>query len=374
MKIAILSCFHPFRGGIAQFNASLLGELSRSHTVRAFNFTRQYPSLLFPGRTQYVTDKDMAVPVESTALLDTVNPFSWAKTAREIRKWDPDVLIMRYWMSWFAPSLGYVARHMASGCKVIAIMDNVIPHEQHFFDKPLTRWFLGGVSGGVTLCEEVREDLRKIKPGLPDAVIPHPLYTHFGDPMPRAEAEAELGLKSGMHNIMFFGLIRKYKGLDILLEAFKGLPDDYQLIVAGEPYGPFDEYQQIIDSCPGKDRIHLFTEYIPDDRVKVFFSAADATVLPYRSATQSGVNAISCHFGVPMIVTDVGGLREMMGDCGLVAEKAEPECVRKEILRFFETPELRDRCSKAMGLERERLSWNRFCKDLTEFIESLDKK
>ena len=155
MKIAVLSCFYPFRGGIAQFNANLISELGRVHEVRAFNFTRQYPNLLFPGKTQYVTPEDEAVPVESKALLDTANPFSWGRTAREIASWKPDVLIMRYWMSWFAPSLGSVARKMPRGCRTIGILDNVIPHEPHFFDRPFTSWFLKSLDGCVTLCGEV---------------------------------------------------------------------------------------------------------------------------------------------------------------------------------------------------------------------------
>lgn len=141
MKIAILSCFYPFRGGIAQFNAALYNELGKSDNVRAFNFTRQYPDFLFPGKTQYVTPDDEAMPVESTALLDTANPLSWIRTAKAIREWKPDILIMRYWMSYFAPSLGYVARHAGKGCKVIGILDNVIPHEERFFDTPLQNIF-----------------------------------------------------------------------------------------------------------------------------------------------------------------------------------------------------------------------------------------
>ena len=193
MKIAILSCFYPFRGGIAQFNANLFEELGKEHDVRAFNFTRQYPGLLFPGKTQYVTPEDTAVPVEAKALLDTADPFSWGRTARAIRRWDPDVLIVRYWMSWFALSLGHVCAHMEPHCKVIGILDNVIPHERHWFDTPLTRLFLRGLDGAVTLCEEVGGDLKALRPGIPHAVLPHPIYTHFGakrSPAPRRSASS----------------------------------------------------------------------------------------------------------------------------------------------------------------------------------------
>ena len=373
MKIAILSCFYPYRGGISQFNACLYDELSRNHVVKAFNFSRQYPEFLFPGKTQYVTADDEAVPVESVSLLDTANPFSYISTFKAIRDWNPDVLIVRYWMSYFAPSLGYITRRMKKHCKVISILDNVIPHEPRFFDTPLTKYFLTGSTGSVTLCEAVSEDLLKIKPEADFTVIQHPLYSHFGLKKDRQEAERELGLESGKKNILFFGLIRKYKGLDILLEAFGKLSEDYQLIIAGEPYGSFDPYQQIIDRLPGKDRIHASLKYIKDSEVSKYFSAADLAVLPYRSATQSGISSVSYHFEVPMIVTDVGGLKETIGDrgTGLVAPEGTPEAIYHEIERYFSDPTIAEECIRNIRLEKERLSWKGFAERLIEFVEQL---
>lgn len=371
MKIALLSSFYPLRGGISQFNASMLNELGKKHDVRAFNFKRQYPGILFPGKTQYVTPDDEAVPVESVSLLDTANPFTYGKTARAIREWKPDLLIMKYWMSWFAPSLGYVARHV--GCKVVPVLDNVIPHEQRFFDKPLTKYFLGGCDGFVTMSDSVTADLLEMKPDAKYILLPHPLYSHFGEKLPREEAEDLLGIEHGKKNLLFFGLIRSYKGLDILLEAFRDLPEDYQLIIAGEPYGSFEKYQTIIDSLPGKDRIKVIPDYIKDSEVKKFFSAVDVTVLPYRSATQSGISSISYHFEVPMIVTDVGGLKSTIGDrgTGLVAPKAEPAAIREEILRFFSDEGIRENCIASIRSEKMRLSWERFCSELTGFAATL---
>lgn len=371
MKIALLSSFYPLRGGISQFNASMLNELGKKHDVRAFNFKRQYPGILFPGKTQYVTPDDEAVPVESVSLLDTANPFTYGKTARAIREWKPDLLVMKYWMSWFAPSLGFVARHV--GCKSISVLDNVIPHEQRFFDKPLTKYFLGGVNGFITMSDSVTADLLALKPDAKHILLPHPLYSHFGEKLPREEAENLLGLEHGKKNLLFFGLIRSYKGLDILLEAFRELPEDYQLIVAGEPYGSFEKYQSIIDSIPGKDRIRVFPNYIKDSQVRKFFSAADVTVLPYRSATQSGISSVSYHFEVPMIVTDVGGLKSTIGDrgTGIVAPKADPVSIRAEILRYFSDDSIRERCIASIRSEKERLSWERFCSELTGFAATL---
>ena len=373
MKVAILSCFYPFRGGVAQFNASLFEELGRDCTVKAFNFTTQYPNFLFPGKTQYVSPGDGTLKVDAQAVLSTVNPFTWFKTARIIREWGADLLVLRYWMSWFAPSLGTVARHVGSGCKVVAIMDNVIPHEPHFFDKPLTRWFLGGVDGCITLSEEVASDLLRWKKDARYKVLPHPLYNHFGDKVPKAEAERRLGLEPRGNNLLFFGLIRKYKGLDILIDAFGGLPEDYRLIIAGEPYGDFGEYEKAIAASPAKDRIFCFTNYIPDSEVKWFFSASDVTVLPYRSATQSGVNALACHFEVPMIVTDTGSLRATVEGhgTGIVVDKPEAGAVREGILKFFSSPSIKEGFVKNIIEEKRRVSWSGFCKELLLFTESL---
>ena len=373
MKIALLSCFYPYRGGISQFNTYLYEELGKRHIVKAFNFTRQYPEILFPGKTQYVTADDEAVPVESTSLLDTANPFSYVKTYKAIRDWGPDVLIVRYWMSWFAPSLGYITRRMKKHCKVISILDNVIPHEPHFFDAPLTKYFLKGSTGCVTLCEAVSKDLLKLSPDKKYTVIQHPLYSHFGQKLEREEAERRLGLEPGRKNLLFFGLIRTYKGLDILLEAFGKLSDEYQLIIAGEPYGSFDKYQQIIDTLPNKDRIRMNLKYIKDSEVKDYFSAADLAVLPYRSSTQSGISSVSYHFEVPMIVTDTGGLKETIGDrgTGIVADECTPECILKEINRFFSEPGLQEECIRNIRLEKERLSWNTFVLKLEDFIRTL---
>ena len=375
MKIAVLSCFYPYRGGISQFNACLYEELSKNHIVKAFNFKRQYPEFLFPGKTQLVTKDDEAVPVESVSLLDTANPFTYVSTFKAIREWNPDVLIVRYWMSYFAPSLGYVTRRMKKHCKVISILDNVVPHEPHFFDTPLTRYFLKGSTGSVTLCEAVSKDLLRISPDSKYTVIQHPLYSHFGDKKDRNTAEKKFGLKPGMKNLLFFGLIREYKGLDILLEAFRLLPDDYQLIIAGEPYGSFERYSDIIKSLPTstQERIFMDLKYIKDSEVTDYFSASDLAVLPYRSATQSGISSVSYHFEVPMIVTDVGGLKETIGDrgTGIVASEISPEAISKEILRFFGSEEIRRNCIENIRKEKERLSWKTFAEKLTDFIEQL---
>jgi len=373
LKIAILSCFYPYRGGISQFNACLYNELGKGNIVKAFNFKRQYPEFLFPGKTQYVTPDDNAVPVESVSLLDTANPFSYIRTLKAIREWGPDLVLVRYWMSWFAPSLGFITRHLGKGIKVISILDNVVPHERRFFDTPLTKYFLSGSDGYVTLCEAVSKDLLKLRPDARLRVIPHPLYSHFGKKKERQEAEKELGIGSGSKNILFFGLIREYKGLDILLEAFGKLGDGHTLIVAGEPYGSFERYAKIIEKLPNRENVRLSLKYIKDSEVSTYFSAADVAVLPYRSATQSGISSVAYHFEVPMIVTDTGGLRETIGDrgTGIVAGECTPQAVGEEIRKYFSNPSIREKCIENIRMEKERLSWSRFCKELLAFSEEL---
>jgi glycosyltransferase involved in cell wall biosynthesis len=372
VKIAILSSFYPYRGGIAQFNANIFEELGKNHEVKAFNFKRQYPDLLFPGKTQYVEKEDTAIKVQSTSILDTANPFSYIRTARAIREWEPDLLIMRYWMSYFAPSLGYVGRHQLKKTKVISVLDNVIPHEQHFFDKPFTKYFLGANDAFIVLSDAVGRDLLSYKPNAKFISTPHPLYNHFGEKMDREKAIEKIGIEKGKKNILFFGLIREYKGLDILIEAFSGLDDSFQLIVAGEPYGSFDRYRQLIDNSPNKERIKLFNGYISDSDVPAFFSASDICVLPYRSATQSGISAISLHFGLPMITTDVGGLREAIEGpgTGIVVKQPDASLIRDAIVDYFEN----DRISyfeKNISIEKSELSWSKFCNKLTEFYKTL---
>lgn len=373
MRIALLSCFPPFRGGISQFNTHLLEELGRDNDVRAFNFKRQYPEILFPGRTQYVEDNGSAVSVESTALLDTADPFSWGKTAKAIRGWNPDLLLVRYWMSWFAPSLGYVTRRMDKHCKVVSILDNVIPHEPHFFDAPLTRYFLRGSDGCVAMCESVAADLLALSPSKPHIILPHPLSDQFGQPLDIQASRRELGLDPDRKTLLFFGLIRDYKGLDILLDAFNLLDDGFQLVIAGEPYGSFEKYAAQIEASPAKEHIHVFPDFISDAEVGKYFSAADLVVLPYRSATQSGVSPVAVNFGIPLVVTPVGGLEEQIGDrgTGLVCPDCSPASVAGQICRYFSDSSLREHCRECIELEKKRLSWKSFCGALLDFAQTL---
>ncbi len=370
MRIAFLSTFYPYRGGIAQFNALVYRELEKHHDVKAFTFTRQYPDLLFPGQTQMVTDEDNADVIDTTRVLDTINPFTFFKTIRAIKKFKPDVLIMKYWMSFFGPSLGYVARALKKDVKIITVLDNVIPHEKRFFDKACTSFFLKQNHGFIAMSEKVQKDLLSFQPNANCILKQHPLYNHFGDRLPVSEARAKLNIDKNKKTLLFFGFIRDYKGLDLLIDAFNKLDDTYQLVIAGEVYGSFDTYEKQIKSSPKNSDIHVFNQYIGDDEVPLYFSASDVCVLPYKSATQSGITSISYHFNLPIIATNVGGLKESIehGRTGYIVDTPDSDAIADGLNDFFafDQKELANNIAEL----KDELSWPNFAKSIESLIES----
>lgn len=312
MKIAFLSTFYPFRGGIAQFNAGLYRALEKHHEVKAFNFSLQYPSLLFPGKTQLVNPEDNADAIPSERTLSSISPRSFRTTAKAIEHFQPDLLIIGYWMPFMAPSLGYVAKRLAKKCKVVSIVHNAIPHEKSRLDKVLSHYFFQRNTHFVALSDAVRKDILGNYPTAKVQTILHPSYDHFGSLIPREEALNQLQLDPANRYLLFFGLIRDYKGLDTLLRALPLLAPDIHLLIAGEVYGSFTVYQRIIQDHQLETHVHQFNAYIPDHEVHLFFSAAECCVLPYKSATQSGITAIAHHFNIPVVASDVGGLSEFI--------------------------------------------------------------
>jgi glycosyltransferase involved in cell wall biosynthesis len=372
MRIAYLSTFYPYRGGIAQFNASLFREFEKGHEIKAFTFTRQYPEFLFPGKTQMVTDDETADAVPALEILDTLNPFSWYKTAKSIQKFDPDILIMKFWMSYFGPSLGTVAMLLPQKTKIITILDNVIPHEKRFFDSPFTRFFLKQNNGFVAMSEVVQNDLLSLKPKARFIKREHPLYNHFGKRFEKAEARKILNLQANKKTLLFFGFIRDYKGLDILIDAYDKLDDSYQLVIAGETYGSFDKYYDQIQKTNNPNNIFVFNDYISDNRVPYFFSAADVCVLPYKSATQSGITSIAYHFNVPIIATDVGGLKESIEDMrtGLIVNHCNANEIASKINHYFSSS-LEDSFKENIINLKEELSWGKFAASILDFVKAL---
>ena len=375
MKIVFLSTFYPFRGGIAQFNALIYREIEKEHEVEAITFSRQYPSLLFPGKTQLVSPDDAADSILSKRWLDSINPWTYIRTASRIKKMQPDLIITKYWMTFFAPSLGYVLGRQTKKTKRISVLDNVIPHEKRFFDNWCNRYFLKRNDGFIVMSEKVLKDLLFYVPNARYIHVPHPVYNQFGEKTTRSAALQKLGLEKMAEKkiILFFGIIRDYKGLDLLLEAMAFLSDDFQLIVAGEVYGSFQKYQNIIDNRQLNERVSLFTTYIGDDEVKDYFSAADVCVLPYKSATQSGITSISNHFELPLIATNVGGLAETIHHqkTGLIIEGLEVKAIAESINHYFEA-NLKAQFEAAIKLQNLDNTWQNFAEKIVRFYHDLN--
>jgi glycosyltransferase involved in cell wall biosynthesis len=373
MKIAILSVFYPYRGGIAQFSGSLFRALEAKYDVKAFNFTLQYPSFLFPGETQFVKPEDNADEIPSERLLNSVQPFSYLKTANKINAFDPDIFISNYWMSFFGPSMGFVAKKMKKNTKRIAILHNVIPHEKRFYDSAFNRYFLKQHDAFVVLSSAVEKDLLSLKPDARVLQLQHPIYSHFGEKISREAATELLKLDSIKKTILFFGIIRDYKGLDVLLSAFAMLSDEYQLVIAGECYGTFDKYEAQIQQLGIQDRCHIFNRYIPDHEVATFFSAADVCILPYKSATQSGITAVSHHFCVPLIATNVGGLKETIkeGENGTIVSQPKPELFASAIENYFKK-DLQQTFSENIRIKNKDNSWLGFSEKVIAFALEIE--
>lgn len=371
-KIALLSTFYPYRGGIAQFSGALFRALETSSEVRAFNFSKQYPSFLFPGETQFVKAGDKADEIPSERVLNSTSPISYLKTASKINAFGPDIFISNYWMTFFGPAMGTVAKRIAPTAKKIAILHNVIPHEKRFYDHTSNRYFLNNHDGFVVLSEAVEKDLLTIKSDAKFIRIPHPNYQHFGEKWDKRAAQTHLKIDPEKKTLLFFGIIRDYKGLDVLLTAFSKLDSSYQLLIAGECYGSFEKYQKLIDASRGKDRIFCFNQYISDQEVPIFFSAADVCILSYKSATQSGITAIAHHFCLPLIATDVGGLKESIqhGKNGLIIPSPDEKLLFEAIELYFKESKL-NAFSHQLARENKEKSWDNFATKLLEFSTKL---
>lgn len=378
-KIVIVGPAHPYRGGIAQFNEMLghtFGE--RGVEVDIVTFKMQYPKLLFPGKTQY-TDSPAPEGLKIERKVNTVNPLNWCNVGREIRRRKPDLVIMKYWTPFLAPSLGTIARRVRKqGIPVVVSVDNITPHEPLVTDRALNSYFINSVDGFVYMSEQVGEDLASYTTAKPALFSPHPIYSGYGERVAREEACKKLGLAEEYSYSLFFGLIRDYKGLDLLLDAWQLYKErtgatEKRLIVAGEFYSNKDKYlEQIVDNGLSEDVI-LRDYFIPDSEVKYYFSAADLLIQTYWSATQSGVTQIAYNFELPMIVTNVGGLAEIVSDdvSGYVVETT-PQSVASGIERFY-SGDNAERLYKNMAGEKERFSWDAMADKLMECYKQIEK-
>lgn len=366
MKICILGPAHPYRGGLASIMETMARVFAgRGDEVRILTFTLQYPSFLFPGESQTV-DTPAPGDLRIERCVNTVNPFNWIRVGRRLRREAPDFILMKYWTPFMAPCFGTIARiaRRNGHTKVICQIDNVEPHEHHFVDRPFNRYFLGSVDGFVYMSEQVHGELLEYT-SAPALFSPHPMFENFGSAVDRDEACRRLGLDPAERYMLFFGLIRDYKGLDTLLEAWKRIVDKrLKLIVAGEFYASRDKYMPLIEALG--ERVILHDRFVADSDVKYYFSAAEAIILPYKSATQSGVTQIAYNFCLPIIVSDVGGLAEIVPD-DVVGYVCPPTAggVATAINRMCEDGN-NARFRRNMIEERKRFSWEEMCSRITE--------
>jgi glycosyltransferase involved in cell wall biosynthesis len=367
------------RGGLATFDQRLAREfISEGYDCLIYSFSLQYPGFLFPGTTQYSTEP----PPEGLTILsriNSINPLNWWSTGRDLRRIRPDIIVVRYWLPLMGPALGTILRSVRKNrhTRIVAITDNVIPHEKRPGDRPFTRYFLNACDAFITMSEKVLSDLRQFQPTRPARQVVHPLYDNFGDPIPREKARAFLREK-GMaitdrdKVLLFFGFIRKYKGLDIALQAMadQRVRDlGIKLLVAGEFYEDAAPYHELIARLNIQPSLLLSTEFIPDSEVRQYLCAADAVIQPYRNATQSGVTPLAYHFEKPMIVSNIGGLAALVPheQVGLVAEP-EPTAMADAILRFFILGD--SYFIPALRQEKTKYSWSRLVANIIELCNT----
>jgi D-inositol-3-phosphate glycosyltransferase len=371
-KVILVGPAYPLRGGIANFNESLALELQlQGHQVKIYSFYYQYPSILFPGKSQYANDepKPQLLHIEDT--ISSINPLSWNSTAGHIIDENPDIVFIRFWLPFMGPALGTIARKLRKkGIKVIAITDNVIPHEKRVGDTSLTRYFLKNCDGFVAMSHAVLKDIASFVDDPKTLMLPHPVYNIFGEKVTREEGIKELELDPNCRYILFFGLIRAYKGLDLAIRAMAEpnvAEHPVKLIIAGEYYDKKEVYDELISILKVANKIIQHDHYIPAEKVKYYFAAADCVIQPYKTATQSGITQVAYNFDTPMIVTNVGGLPEIVehGKVGFVVNQ-NPKELANAILRF-QDENLRLSFSKAVKEKKSQFSWKFFVERLLDF-------
>lgn len=365
----MFSAFYPFRGGIAQFNERLLVALTKKAEVHPFTFRKQYPDRLFPGKSQFDYTRRQPILI-AKRVVSAFNVFSYFGAIREFKQSKPTVFITNQWMTFFIGFqvvFAWGLKHLKG--RRVGIIHNLIPHEKRFFDVWLNRLFLNSYDKFVVLSESVKEEVLALKPNARVKLIEHPWYDHFGEVRDLMQSKSALGLDASKKTLLFFGLIRDYKGLDILIEAMNEL-EGYQLIIVGEVYGKDDMYTKLIAKNKQAQNIYFFNEYVSDDRVADFFSAADFVVLPYRSASQSGVTAVAFNFRKPVVATRVGALEALIGEshCGELAEPNSVESLVEAIQKASRANY--DAYLRAIDQISSRYSWDYFAQELIDFAKN----
>jgi len=344
MRVIIIGPAHPLRGGLASYNERLAKQfIDEGNEVTIYTFSLQYPSFIFPGTTQYSTESKPS-NLTINVCINSINPFNWIKVGNNLKNEKPDLVIVRYWLPFMGPCLGFILRQIKKNkqTKIVCIADNIIPHEKRFGDKAFTKYFVQPVDAFITMSDKVMTDLKLFAPTKPTQLVAHPLYDNFGEKVSKEEARLKLGIKNEELILLFFGFIRKYKGLDLLLNTMKIIKNsnfniqNSKLLIAGEFYEDRKAYDEQIEKLDLQESLILHTDFIPDSEVKYYLCAADVVVQPYKNATQSGVTPLAYHFEKPMIVTNVGGLPSLVPNnkVGLIAEP-NAESIAEKIIDYF---------------------------------------
>jgi len=329
MQIALISAAPPYRGGISKHTSILVEKLSQNHSVDIINYSRQYPDFLFPGKTQYLDDK--SENDNSSRMIDSINPITWFSTGNRLAKKNYDLVIFRFWNPFFAPALGVIAgiiRKKSSDTKLMSLCDNILPHEKIPLADFLTTYLFDKLDGHVVQSSQTENELQTVVDQPIYEKRFHPTYTNFPQKIDKISARKKLGL-SAKNIILYFGIIRDYKGFDILLNAISKLKNtelDFHLLAGGECYGSDEKYIQLISNLDISDYITWHNKYIPDTELSNYFSAADVVALPYLTASQSGVTQMAYSYDLPVVVTKVGGLPEIVdeGQSGITIEPGNP--------------------------------------------------
>ena len=366
MKILIVGTAYPLRGGIAHFNALLAQHLAHRHHVETLTFKRQYPSFLFPGKTQQEQGvQENLIPAPQ--IVDSINPFNWLRVAKEVKQRDPDLLIFKYWLPFFGPCFGTIAKYAKTGTRprVLFICDNIIPHERRPGDVVFTRYAFKQADYFIVQSDAVERELIKYFPHAVYRNVPHPVYENFGKAIPKEEARRFLGI-SAQKVILFFGYVRAYKGLMILIDAMKEL-NDIELLIVGEFYDEESKYRQKVKELNLESRVRFVSDYVPNEEVGRYFSAADVVVLPYRSATQSGIVQIAYNFNRPVIATNVGGLGEVVLDqkTGFIVPPEDSRAVANAVKKFYDEHREQEFVEN-VKIEKQKYTWENLIRTIEE--------
>lgn len=370
-KIVILSPAHPLRGGIASSSERLAQALQADgHEVLIVSFSLQYPSILFPGKTQY-TDDAAPAGLQIDTRINAINPLNWWRTGRYVARLTPDIIVARFWLPFMGPSLGTILRIAKRRCHAhtIALADNILPHEKRPGDRLLTRYFVRSVDSFIVMSKAVGEDVRRFTPTKPVCYVPHPIYDNYGPMASRSEALQHLALSPAHRYLLFFGFIRDYKGLDLLLQAFAH-PDvlacNVRLIVAGEFYSDRQRYDDLVRELQLQEHVLFYPDFIPHDEVRYYFAAADLITQTYKTATQSGISQLAYHFEKPILVTDVGGLAEIVphGEAGYVVPVSVP-AITQALLDFFQNNR-QEPMTAQVRQHKKRFDWSTMVKAIKD--------